>query len=394
MKTILNPYLFFFVIILSACSGITDKTILHNSSVPNLHLGPDSNMYTSWTREYPDGNSELVFTSSIDPTTRTIASGYDWVVNWADFPSMMRFGRKNVVANYLVETDRATFAYDIKLTISNDGGDTWGEAFSPHIDSTITEHGFVSLVAVGEDSFMAVWLDGRKYSQGLDIMELRGALINSEGEIIYSYLIDDNVCSCCATDAISTSDGVTVVYRDRYEGEIRDMSLSHFDISTKTWSAPYRLHFDKWKIAGCPVNGPAIAVSDDITVAAWFTMGETGREPSVLVSHSVNGIEYQEPVKVNSTYTIGRLDVCFVSEKIAAISWMEENESENENVTYLKARTYNINTGELGAISTVAEMDGARSSGFPKMESLNGRLKFVYTAISDQGKTSIGTVTK
>ncbi|MGY8917508.1 MAG: hypothetical protein ACKVJ6_04485, partial [Flavobacteriales bacterium] len=200
MKTILNPYLFFFFVILSACSGITDKTILHNSSVPNLHIGPDSNMYTSWTREYPDGNSELVFSSGIDPTTRTIASGYDWVVNWADFPTMMRFGSENLVANYLVETDRATFAYDIKLTISNDGGDTWGEAFSPHIDSTITEHGFVSLVAVGEDSFMAVWLDGSKYSQGLDIMELRGALINSEGEIIQSYLIDDNVCSCCATD--------------------------------------------------------------------------------------------------------------------------------------------------------------------------------------------------
>ncbi|MGY8917674.1 MAG: hypothetical protein ACKVJ6_05320, partial [Flavobacteriales bacterium] len=131
-----------------------------------------------------------------------------------------------------------------------------------------------------------------------------------------------------------------------------------------------------------------------ITVAAWFTMGETGREPSVFVSHSVNGIEYQEPVKVNSTYTIGRLDVCFVNENVAAVSWMEENEGENEDATYLKVRTYNINSGELGAISTVAEMDKARSSGFPKMESLHGRLKFVYTEISDQGKMSIGTVNK
>ena len=127
---------------------------------------------------------------------QTIAKGNDWVVNWADFPSAVEYAEGKLAVHYLVMKDPKVFAYDIEIILSDDGGHTWAKPFTPHTDSTLTEHGFVSMVGV-DGKLLAVWLDGRRYADGEDKMELRGALISSEGRLEAEYLIDENVFAFC-----------------------------------------------------------------------------------------------------------------------------------------------------------------------------------------------------
>jgi hypothetical protein len=39
-------------------------------------------------------------------------------------------------------------------------------------------------------------------------------------------LLDGRVCECCQTSSASTPDGMAVVYRDRSEKEVRDISIA------------------------------------------------------------------------------------------------------------------------------------------------------------------------
>ena len=120
----------------------------YNSSVPNICVANDGGLLVTEVREYEGGVSELWLTRK--GRESLIAKGTDWIVNWADFPTILSFGEsgENLVASYLVESDPEKFAYDVRLVLSNDGGESWSDPIAPHADGTITEHGFVSLVEV------------------------------------------------------------------------------------------------------------------------------------------------------------------------------------------------------------------------------------------------------
>src|SRR5262249_19603753 len=76
---------------------------------------------------------------------RTVASGSDWFVNWADVPSVMRLETGTLVGHWLQKSGSDTYAYDVRLSYSRDDGRTRSQSFSPHADGTKTEHGFASL---------------------------------------------------------------------------------------------------------------------------------------------------------------------------------------------------------------------------------------------------------
>ena len=367
----------------------------YNSSVPNICVANDGGLLVTEVREYEGGVSELWLTRK--GRESLIAKGTDWIVNWADFPTILSFGEsgENLVASYLVESDPEKFAYDVRLVLSNDGGESWSDPIAPHADGTITEHGFVSLVEVREDAFMVVWLDGRNYAELegdlvsddiKDQMQLRAALINSSGVIEEEFVIDPNVCSCCGTDLAATPGGISVVYRDRHVGEVRDISLSRYEFSTGQWTEPQTVHNDGWVIAGCPVNGPAIDSREERVVVCWYT--EIDGTPAVLASHSMDGgITFSDPMKINSEYTQGRIDVILLDDNSATLSWIE---GEIGSVN-LQVRTYKFGDHDdvsiiLSPAITVTPMNGSRASGFPKMMKQStehgDEIVFVYTHLS------------
>ncbi|MBL4653218.1 MAG: hypothetical protein JKY53_10205 [Flavobacteriales bacterium] len=354
------------------------------SSVSNLFVGKNGEVYLTWTETKESENSSLYFSTLEEnkwSSPTKILEGNNWVVNWADFPSLTQFGENSLVINFLEMTDEATFAYDVKLAISNDGGKTWGESFAPHKDNTKTEHGFVSLVKYGENQFMAIWLDGRKYDseEEPDEMTLRSAIINQDGSIDQEFVIDTRVCDCCATSAVTTSNGVSVVYRDRSDAEIRDIYASTFN--NGNWSEPIRISRDGWEINGCPVNGPAIESYENNTAVAWFTAANDNAK--VNVAFSVESNKFTTPVAVNTTRTLGRVDVTYINKDKVAICWMEE---END-IFYIKVRMVNSDgSGIMEEPIVVSKTEGSRSSGFPKMVKSDSYLVFSWT---ETGETSV-----
>jgi hypothetical protein len=97
---------------------------------------------------------------------RTIASGDNWFVNWADVPSAMRLPNGTLVAHWLQKSAASTYAYDVRLSYSTDDGRTWSASFLPHHDGTPTEHGFASLFAMPRGGLGLIWLDGRAMKGG------------------------------------------------------------------------------------------------------------------------------------------------------------------------------------------------------------------------------------
>ena len=181
---------------------------------------------------------------------------------------------------------------------------------------------------------MAIWLDGRHYeivregdSLPSDEMSLRAALIDTNGVIVESFVIDDRVCSCCQTDAILGPNGPILVYRDRSQSEIRDISVTHF--VDGQWTDPTALHPDGWEIGGCPVNGPAIDAKDSVIAVAWYT--EANQKMQVYAAFSIDaGQTFSAPMMVCDSTTIGRLDITLTTPDKAIVSYLENVDGETK----------------------------------------------------------------
>ena len=88
-----------------------------------------------------------------------------------------------------------------------------------------------------------------------------------------------------------------MVYRDRSENEIRDIYYTRR--VNGSWMPPQTVFADNWEIAGCPVNGPAVAAEGNSVAVAWFSSpGESG--PQVKVSFSGdNGKRFNKPIRID-----------------------------------------------------------------------------------------------
>ena len=135
-----------------------------NSAEPFLFTDSDSTVYLSWVEKGKD-ESTLRFSSLKNgkwSEPLTIASGKTWFVNWADYPMIASNG-KNLVAHFLDKSGEGTYAYDVKLTTSEDGGNSWVNPIIFNEDKKQAEHGFVTLLPF-ENSFFITWLDGEPFT--------------------------------------------------------------------------------------------------------------------------------------------------------------------------------------------------------------------------------------
>jgi hypothetical protein len=349
------------------------------SSLPRLTRGPDGKPWLSWVENNEEGAHSLRFSSLRDDgwsAPKTVSTGEDWFVNWADFPSLLVLPEGLMAAHWLTKTPGGSYAYDVTMAISNDAGNTWGEPFSPHDDGTATEHGFVSLFFAG-DNIGAVWLDGRNMTGGSGHdghghggMTLRSAVIDRDGSLVHGTEIDGLTCDCCQTGA-AVADGVPiVVYRDRTEGEIRDVYVARMEDGR--WSPGVLIAEDGWEIAACPVNGPAIDADGADVAVAWFTGAGS---PAVKIAFSDDaGATFSPPVTVSVDRPLGRVGVALLEAGRAAVSWLAATEGGAE----IRYRIVSGN-GSNGPQTIVADTSANRMSGFPQIMAFDGGLLFAWT---------------
>ncbi len=351
------------------------------SHLPRLSSNNGS-LHLSWM-EMKDSVATLKYakyTKSSWNDSEIVSSGKDWFVNWADFPALAVNG-EHVLINTLQKSTSGTYDYDIKLHLFS--SKTKKENFLLHTDGVSAEHGFVSM-HVYDGGYYISWLDGRN-TKNKDAeknqMTLRNAFIDTEGKISEEVEIDERVCDCCSTATAISNNGPIVVYRDRSNGkqEIRDISIVRW-VDGK-WTAPKPVHEDNWKLNGCPVNGSAIDTKESNVVVAWFTA--ENETPRIMMAFSDNnGENFKNPVRIDGGNAIGRVDVNFLKDNSALISWLEPK---GEDVVLQVARVYK--DGHKDENITIVNTSAERQSGFPQLEVIGDTVYVAWTDLKKEKPT-------
>jgi hypothetical protein len=287
----------------------------------NLAATADGRVLAAWLEPRPGEAHALRFSELATghwSEPRTITSGRDLFVNFADFPSLAAAPDGTLWAHWLRRRG-AGAVYDVQLSISRDGGATWDRPRTPHRDGLLAEHGFVSLAADGSGLDL-VWLDGRQAGGGAHghggATQLRHARVGAQGDLGPESVLDARVCDCCQTALTRTSRGLLAAYRDRGEDELRDIALVLR--AGPTWSEPRPLARDGWRIDGCPVNGPALASDGARVVAAWYS---AALAPRVRVAFSADGgATFGPGQRVDDGRPIGRVDAVLLADGTALVS--------------------------------------------------------------------------
>lgn len=351
---------------------------------PCLFTDKTGRVYLSWIQKN-DSVSSLKFSvlNNSEEWSRpiVIAAGNNWFVNWADYPIMTSDNGDSLLAHILEKNGKGTFAYDVKITVSVDSGKKWSKPKLLNDDGKQAEHGFVSMVPYNNNYFVS-WLDGRNTAtagghenheghQGA--MSLRAAVVDRQMNKISETELDNRVCDCCQTGSAVTDNGPVVVYRDRSEDEVRDISIIRM-VNGK-WTEPKIIFDDGWKIDGCPVNGPRIAAINNNLAIAWFSSPDNNAQVKVVFSED-GGAAFKQPVRIDEGKTIGRVDIMMINEKTVLVSWME-------GALIKAAKVHNDGTKEPSLI--IASASEARSAGFPQMTASGNKIIFTWT--DDKTKT-------
>jgi hypothetical protein len=317
-------------------------------------------------------------------------------VNWADFPMVASTAPGVLAAHWLVRGPAGGVDYRIEVALSRDGGASWSPPWTPHEDDTRTEHGFVSLFATPDGGTGVVWLDGRDYANREDgthdadeghgggdgQMTLRFRSIGLDGMPGEEVLLDARSCDCCQTAAAVTTAGPIVAYRDRSADEIRDIFVVRW--TPDGWTEPVAVHEDGWHIAGCPVNGPAMAARGSRVALAWFTGAQD--TPRVKLAFSTDeGVSFTAPIQVDDGHPEGRVDVVLDAEGSAWVSWLERT---GQGADVRVRRVWP--DGTVSPAAVVAASSESRASGFPRMvEDPAGGLVVAWTDPRDPARVRV-----
>lgn len=367
-----------------------------DSREPELNATHDGRIILSWVEKV--GAKRYALRASIMNgngwgEVRTVAHGENWFVNWADFPSVVALTDGSLAAHWLVKSGPGTYAYNVNIARSKDGGKTWSKPMVPHLDNTQTEHGFVSLIPLADGRLGAVWLDGRNmknvknegdhHTPSAESMTLRYAAIDADSKLSDEAQLDERVCECCQTSAALTSEGVIAVYRDRSQTEVRDIYF--VKQVNGGWGSPKPVHTDNWEINGCPVNGPSVNADGRRVVVGWFT--GAGDTPHVKVAFSNDaGATFSSPIQVDDGEATGRVDALLLPDGSALVCWL----SGNVEGGAIKVRRVRAD-GTLGSAAVIAKTDISRSSGFPRMARLGNEVHFAWTEFGKPSRVLTAT---
>ncbi|MEM9383457.1 MAG: exo-alpha-sialidase [Pseudomonadota bacterium] len=364
------------------------------SAQPHLASVGDT-LVLSWLEPVSGGGKVLrqaVLSETGWQARPAVATGRQWFVNWADFPSVVPIDDQGLwAAHWLQRRPGGRYSYDVYLSLSQDAGHTWSAPLLAHTDGTATEHGFVSLFPWG-DAVGALWLDGRytgsdgghdhadataKPEPTVRGMTLRAARFAPAGARLEALEVDDLVCDCCQTDVAVTSSGPVAAYRNRTLDEVRDIHIAR--LVDGGWVLGGPVGTRRWKVRGCPVNGPAIDAHGNRVAVAWYSGADD--QPLVNLAWSTDaGASFGAPVTVDSRAPLGRVDVALLTgARGALVSWLRHVGKGEAGARGEISLRFVGETGQVGPILPLVETLAARPSGFPQLAVWKEQLVLAWT---------------
>jgi hypothetical protein len=299
------------------------------------------------------------------------------------------------VAEWLRTSGAGMHANEVRLSYSTDEGRTWSRAFVPYQDSAPGQRLFPTLFEMPNSGLGLIWLSrggmpsatgdrqrsGSDHSRGADHrgqpgpghqgheshqagagamaaiggdMALRFAALDGAWKSVAEMPVDPRVCECCSTAAVVTPDGVLAAYRNRSDDEIRDIYVSRF--AQGQWNEPVLVHADNWHIQACPINGPALSAKGRNVVITWYTMTQDQGHAYLAFSTDA-GRRFSEPVRLDDSSSLGRVDVELLQDGSALASWIEVSEGRSQ----FRIRHIEVD-GTRSPATTVVALAGSRTT--------------------------------
>ncbi|MEO7794935.1 MAG: hypothetical protein ABIV06_09200 [Thermoanaerobaculia bacterium] len=296
----------------------------------------------------------------------TVRESAALVANWADVPGAVRAADRTLYVWWLESSGSGGDSYDIHLARSIDQGITFVRVGVLHEDRSSSEHGFVSAVPEGT-GVRFYYLDGRATAAGAPT-QLRTVFVEGD-RIGPSELVDESVCDCCPTSAVAVAGASAVAYRDRTAEEIRDVRIARRGVAgALTFQTAGQ---DGWKIAGCPVNGPALAANATQLAVAWFAA--PGDRPRMSFARSADGgATWGAPQRLAALKPMGQLALAALGPGFA-VAWLEGIEGGSElHLARIAA------DGIPQASQAIARTGTGRSAGIPRLASTGESLALLW----------------
>ena len=351
---------------------------------PDLRIAPDGRVLLGWLQADGKDAHRFVFATADAKgawlhAPRVIAGDRPLYANWADTPHLIATADGALWAHWLQRTGKGGGAYDVMLARSMDEGRSWSADVAVNDDGTEAEHGFATLWPEGRDRIGIAWLDGRNAAghghHGGGRMTLRTTTFDGSLARSDERELDASTCDCCQTTSAMIKGEPMLAWRDRSDDEIRDIVIARR--KGGTWQSEQAVHADGWHIAGCPVNGPALASLEGRVLIGWYT--GAGDVPRVRIAMGDgDGFGPMHEVATGAD-VLGRVAVA-LDAKQAWIAWLRETDGRQS----LMLARYAPDLGrEIERIEVAGLQSRGRASGFPKLVSDGRAASLVWTDVEN-----------
>lgn len=294
---------------------------------------------------------------------RTVVSGENWFVNYADYASVSDLGNGHWMASWLVKSKHGLPAYYFKIAQSFDYGRHWSAATTPFSAEPDGQQGFVCAISV-DDGVLLSWIGANDenyahYSSRLD----------RYGNWSPITMIDEDNCSCCHPDMAKIGGKTAVVYRDRTSQNVRDIAISFEE--NGQWSEPRIVATDSWQINGCPVNGPALVSLGEAYAVAWFSAPK-GESKVQLKAVTTDGRSLV--FLLDGEESIGYVDAVGIDTESVLVAWLSGGKNLQLNLQHVDLRELRLGVKRILPLPDVRP-------GFPSLAVNSDRLWIAYESV-------------
>lgn len=265
-----------------------------DAAEPATGVAPDGSFYVAWVNHEPNNGADVMigrFEPGKTPAAPVRVNPQAGAATaWRGDPPSVAVGKNGSV--YVVWTTRVEAngrkGTDVYLSASSDMGQTFATPVKINDDKVPAAHGMHSLAVANDGRIYVSWLDERNVHAPKPSAKADGHHMESNRELFIAHSTDGgrtfsrnrkvagDACPCCKTALAVAPDGtVHVSWRHVLPGNYRHIAVASSSDAGATFSKPVIVSDDKWKLHGCPVSGPSLAVADDGTLQVlWYAAGE------------------------------------------------------------------------------------------------------------------------
>jgi hypothetical protein len=216
---------------------------------------------------------------------------------------------------------RAGTATQIQIVRSADGGRTYTAPRALQAAGAVGDRGWHAMTVDAHGQTHLLWLDhrglapaggaatrGERSHQHAEKEAIDGVAMAQRSALYYARdgveavgerSVLSGVCYCCKVALASTpAGGLVAAWRHVYPGNIRDIAFITSADGGRTFTEPARVSHDDWHLAGCPDDGPALAVDSRGTSHLVWPTVVGGTEGAIFYASSRDGRAFSARMKV------------------------------------------------------------------------------------------------